>query len=61
MTDAPKPFPPQLNRCCPSCRYLITQVDIDALVCNVRCPRCGKHTTNEFVRTHAGPLPPESP
>lgn len=36
------------HRVCPSCGYVMTQLEIDRLHFPVDCPRCCKHNTNEF-------------
>jgi len=38
-------------RCCPGCGYLKSQIEIENMLIDPLCPRCGKHKLSEFKRT----------
>lgn len=40
-------LPSVTHRLCPSCGYILSQLEVDLMVCDMEC-RCGKHMFSEF-------------
>jgi len=46
--ETPKIEPAVTHRCCPKCGYLMSQMEVDLIRFELRCPRCKEHTMKEF-------------